>query len=365
MKDGLSDAAVERIAAALTQTIRGFREQAFRCACLDGLDELELKDRVRHIIRVLHDFLPQPFTTAARVLVRLKPQWDAGDPSDNLRSFAAWPLVDYVGEYGLKSPATALKTLKALTPLFTAEFAIRPFYLQHPERTLRTVEAWCGHPDEQVRRLVSEGARPRLPWGQQLPTFIRDPSSVLRLLERLKDDSSETVRRSVANNLNDISKDHPDVVLHLCQRWKQNAGPERLWIIRHATRTLVKAGHPSVFGLLGFTEHPKLQLESLTLSPTRIRLGEAIEFTARLTSTAKQAQNFVIDYAVHHMKANGETRPKVFKFCRLSLDPGKTKELVRCHAIRPISTRKYYPGKHAVEILVNGRSLGRVDFQLI
>ena len=184
------------------------------------------------------------------------------------------------------------------------------------------------------------------------------------MLEELRNDPSEYVRRSVANNLNDISKDHPDQVIALCKRWKKGASPEREWIIRHATRTLVKASHPDVFGLLGYTENPDLDLLSLKVAPAKIQLGESIEFNASLKSTGKTKQQVIVDYVVHHMKANGQTSPKVFKLKALTIAPGETVELTKRHAIKPISTRKYYPGEHAIGFMVNGKTLDLCNFQL-
>jgi len=364
MKDGLGKAAVERIAESLARTIPGFPKKAFAADAEAGLEALELKERVRHIIGVLHKYLPEDFNEVADILIQLKANWIPGEPGDSLGGFAAWPIIDYVGEHGLGHPEKALDVLKELTGLFSAEFAIRPFISQHFELTFQRLEQWCSDPDEHVRRLVSEGTRPRLPWGTRLPQFINDPSPVFRLLEKLKDDSSEYVRRSVANNLNDISKDHPDAVIALCRRWKKPASPEREWIIRHATRSLVKAGHPDVFGLLGYTENPRMQIQSLDVVPKQIRLGESLEFTVVLKSKAAEPQKVVVDYAVHHMKANGQTSPKVFKLRSVEIAPGKTVELTKRHAIKPVTTRKYHPGKHAIEILVNGKSFGQVGFTL-
>ena len=364
MKDGLGAAAVERIAAALSGSIRDFPTERFAAAALAGLDALELKERVNHLIAVLNDFLPDDFEQAAEILIGLKTRWDRGDPNDNLGGFAAWPLIDYVGEHGLAHPRKSLAALKELTSMFSAEFAIRPFLVTHSALTLRTLDAWSSDPDEHVRRLVSEGARPRLPWGRQLPEFIRDPSPVLPLLEKLKDDPSEYVRRSVANHLNDISKDHPEPVIALCARWNIDAPAERRWIIRHATRSLVKAGHPAVFGLLGYTEKPELELHSLKVAPAAIALGESIEFVFELQSTRAQPQTVVIDYAVHHMKANGKTTPKVFKLKALKIAAGERVELSKRHAIKAITTRKYHAGEHAIEILINGKPRGRSSFTL-
>ncbi len=364
MKDGLGAAAIMRLAEALEQTVPGFPKKPFITAALNGLEALELKERVRHIIAVLHRYLPSDFSKTADLLVQLKLNWIPGDPDDNLEGFAAWPIIDYVGEYGLAHPEKSLDVLKELTSLFSAEFAIRPFITEHTELTLLTLKHWCIDPNEHVRRLVSEGSRPRLPWGTQLPQFIEDPAPIFLLLEKLKDDEREYVRRSVANNLNDISKDHPEAVIDRCRRWKKSAPANREWIIRHATRTLVKSGHPAVFGLLGYTETPKLNVQALAVSPKKIMLGESIMFQFTLQSTHTKPQSMIIDYAVHHMKANGSTRPKMFKFRSVNIDPGETLVLTKRHAIKPITTRKYYPGIHAIEILINGKTFGREAFTL-
>ena len=364
MKDGLGAAAVERIADSLARVAPDFSRNRFVSEAIDGLTPLELKSRVRHISAALNKSLPTDFEKAAALLLSLKAHWIPGEPGDSLGGFAAWPVIDYVGEYGLDHPEKALKVLKDLTSLFSAEFSIRPFITQHFELTYRRLDQWCNDPDEHVRRLVSEGTRPRLPWGQRLPQFIVEPSPVFQLLEKLKDDPAEYVRRSVANNLNDISKDHPDKVIAICGRWKKDASAERRWIIRHATRSLVKSGHPEVFGLLGYTERPKLELCSLDIAPTVIALGESIEFSFQLQSKSLKPQTIVIDYAIHHVKANGNTSPKVFKFRTMELGPGEAVQLVKRHAIKPITTRTYYPGTHAVDILINGERYAREAFTL-
>lgn len=364
MKDGLNRYAVERMANSIQRVYPEFKKAQFVDSAIPNLDTLELKDRVRHLIRTLKPFLPAEFPQTANLLVQLKDHWDPGDPNDNLAGFAAWPVIDYIGEHGLNHPEEALNALKELTGLFSAEFAVRPFFIHHPNLTLQMATEWTQADDEHIRRLASEGSRPRLPWGQHLPQFIADPSPVIALLENLKDDPSEYVRRSVANNLNDISKDHPDAVISLCRRWQKKASPERLWIIRHSTRTLVKSGHPAVFGLLGFTENPQLNIRDFTITPETIQLGESITFSFILESTSPKPQTLVIDYAVHHRKANGQTSPKVFKFKQLEIGGRETIRLQKKHAVKAITTRTYYPGEHAVEILINGRSHGKTTFQL-
>ena len=364
MKDGLARPAIDRIAAALETVHPPFKSGAFKRRAMKGLGNLELKDRVGHIIGALGHHLPDAFPEAARILKRIPPIWDFGDPEDSLASFAAWPLTDYVAARGGEHPRLALTALKKLTRLFSAEFAIRRFLLEHPDLTYGTLDAWSRDRDEHVRRLVSEGTRPRLPWGVQLKPAIADPARGLALLEGLKDDPSLYVRRSVANHLNDVAKDHPDTCVAVCRRWLKGADESRRWIIRHATRTLVKAGRPDVFPLLGYTENPRLKISRLELDRDAIRLGESITFSASIQSNASRRQRFVVDYAVHHQKANGQQTPKVFKLLDLELAAGETRSLAKTHAIRPITTRRYHSGPHAVELLINGKSVAKAEFHL-
>ena len=364
MKDSLGAEAVSHMALVLQAMDANIAADQFQKKALAGIDKLELKQRVDHLIEVMHDFLPADFEATARLLSGLPNHWTDTTTADSATGFAAWPFIDYVAKFGLDRPDVALPLLRRLTGLFSAEFAIRPFIINHFDVSYGHLKAWVYDPDYNVRRLVSEGTRPRLPWGQRLPDFCNDPSPVLVLLEHLKDDESETVRRSVANNLNDIAKDNPDQVISTCRRWLRNAGEERRWIIRHATRSLVKAGHPAVFGLLGYTENPEVRMGWVELDCAQIKIGESINFSADLVSESELKQNIVIDYAVHHVKANGKRKPKVFKLSAPKLSPGETVTISKTHAIRPITTRKYYAGTHAIELLVNGKSFGVVEFEL-
>lgn len=367
MKDGLDKRAIVRMAGNLNRAYAGFSQHAFIREASRGLVFLELKARVQHVIAVLANYLPDDFIFTTQIFTKAAQDWDRGAPDDHLRSFAAWPIIDYVAVYGLEQPETSLAALRKLTGLFSAEFAIRPFITTYPKLTLANLKQWTDDPDEHVRRLVSEGTRPKLPWASRLPEFERDPKPVLRLLERLKDDPSEYVRRSVANNLNDITKDHPEIVIETCRRWLHTAGKERERIVRHATRTLVKDGHPAVWELLGYTSVPLVQLVHLQVNKPTIRIGQDLIFSGTLESTAnqsQQAQRLCVDYAIHHVKANGETKPKVFKLKTLNLNAGETSQINKHHAFRKITTRRYYAGTHSIEVLVNGQPFGRCDFQL-
>jgi len=362
LKESLNAQAVQQLADCLKEVEPSFNHQAFSKAANHSLSDLELKARVYHLIDALHRHLPQDFEQTAQILCQVKQhQLEAKDPT--IRAFTAWPLIDYVAAHGLQHPEVALNTLAQLTSLFSAEFAIRPFIQQHYQLTFEHLHDWCDSPDFHLRRLVSEGTRPRLPWGQQLPQFIENPQPILPLLETLKADPEDYVRRSVANNLNDISKDHPQTVLNTCQRWQAQPCKETQWIIRHATRTLVKKDVPEVFSLLGYTAKPQLEIE-LTLSSNKLKVGDNLEFHIQLKSTAQQPQKLLVDYAIHFMKANGQQSAKIFKLKTLELASGETVVLEKKHRFVPLSTRRYYTGEHKVEVKINGLSFAEAAFNL-
>jgi len=362
-KDRLARPEVERIADAIEAVHPAFPRSAFVDQAVNGLSQFELKDRVRHIIEALRSCLPTDFEDAAKILYKLPGVFDRGDPEDPFRGFAAWPLIDFVGTYGTEDPDIALPLLKRLTSMFSAEFAIRPFIQNDSESTFRELETWLTDPDHHVRRLVSEGTRPRLPWGMRLGALVKDPSPVLPLLNALKDDPSEYVRRSVANNLNDIAKDHPDLVVSICEEWSRGAGEERRRLIRRALRTLIKAGHPGVFPLLGFTVEPKLEVGPLEIANDRISLPGVLDFELEIRSLAA-SQQFLVDFAIHFVKANGKTSPKVFKLRNVEAREGETVVVRKKHSLKPITTRRYYSGEHILAIHVNGLEVARATFIL-
>lgn len=364
MKDSLGPQAVQQIAAVLARVVPGFSPTQFTREALRDLGSLELKQRVDHLIAVIHAHLPSDFPEAARLLARVSPSGPPDGEAVPLKGFAAWPVIDYVAVHGLEHPDIALDLLADLTGLFTAEFALRPFILQHWKQVEQRLRIWCRSSSPAVRRLVSEGTRPRLPWGIRLPPFVQDPSPTLPFLEQLKDDPDLVVRRSVANHLNDISKDHPETVVALGKRWLEDGSPETRWVVRHACRTLIKAGCPEAFPLLGFTEAPRLEAGAFQLSASTIAMGETLVFSFSLKSLDSRKLKLAVDYAVHHQKANGKQRAKVFKLREVTMAPGSDLVLEKKHAFKAITTRAYHNGEHAIEWLVNGQSVGRQDFFL-
>ncbi len=361
---------VREAGAVLARHARDFDERGFVRRATRGLDELEMKARAMQIADALEATLPARFADAAELLEAALAPAEAGEAmaqleglQAGLRGWILWPVGEVVARRGLAEPERALRTLHALTQRFTAEFAIRPFVVAHPELVFATLARWVHDPSPHVRRLVSEGSRPRLPWGLQLKTLIADPSPTLPLLAALQDDGSEYVRRSVANHLNDIAKDHPALVADWLRRHLPGASAERRALLRHASRTLIKAGDPAVLEAWGLGQ-PFRGEAGFGIAPARIRLGEAVTLQLTLRSTAAKPQRLVIDYAVHHVKADGSTSAKVFKGWNLELPARGAVALEKRHAVKPITTRRYFAGLHRVVVQVNGRAVAEAAFEL-
>jgi 3-methyladenine DNA glycosylase AlkC len=362
-KDQYNEGLAQRIGEGITAVYPAFNTPSFVTQIMGRLDGLELKGRVTVFTEALHDHLPPTYPAAWKILeATFDPEQVVQDGvfADGWRY---WPMAHFIELYGLDDFETSMQAMYEITKRHSAEFPIRQFLLRYPERTLAVLQEWTADPSEHVRRLVSEGTRPRLPWGIRLHQFITDPTPTLALLEKLKDDPSEYVRRSVANHLNDITKDNPALALETLTRWKVDATPERESLIRHALRSLVKAGDPVALRLLGYGEM-KVSIQQLMVTPSILRLGESLAIEVSLQSETDEAQALVVDYAVHFVKANGRTAPKVFKWRNLTLNGRQTLHLRKQHPFKPITTRRYYSGQHWLEIQVNGQVLAGVAFEL-
>ena len=335
-----------------------------------GLDALEFKARAQHICDALEATLPQDFDQAAQVLESalrpVGPDTELGalrSDADGLAGWIIWPMGEYVARRGQGHWPRAAQALHALTQRLTAEFAIRPFLIAQPDAVFATLHRWTRDPSMHVRRLVSEGSRPRLPWGLRLHALVRDPSPTLPLLRALQDDPSEYVRRSVANHLNDIAKDHPELVVDWLAEHLPKAPAPRLALLRHASRGLIKQGHADTLALWGLGQAFDGTL-AWSISHDTVRVGDSLQLALELRSTSQQPQALEIDYVVHHQRAKGKISLKVFKGWRVKLDAGATLHLEKTHSMRTVTTRRYHPGEHVVELRINGQSLARVAFSL-
>ncbi len=346
---------------ALARAWPAFDRKQYEHAALNGLDALEMKARAMQIARALEAALPPDFDAACSVIeAALAPPITIDGVASHrdvaahgLAGWIVWPLGEFVARRGVGHPARALRALHALTQRLTAEWAIRPLIVAHPELAFRTLLAWTHDPSVHVRRLASEGSRPRLPWGLQLKSLIADPSPTLPILAALQDDPSDYVRRSVANHLNDIAKDHPQLVIDWVQRHLPSASAERRALLSHASRTLIKQGHAGMLTLWGAGSAFEGRC-TLTVAPKSIHVGDSVQLEVSLQSTSSATQALLIDYRVHHVKANGSTSAKVFKGWKLTLAGGESRTLAKQHSFKPVTTRRYHGGPHALEVSING-----------
>ena len=317
----------------------------------------ELKQRIRHLAVVLRRHLPAEYSEALAVLRRAAAE--VGDIG-----FTAMAFNDFVEEYGVDDPENSLPALEQFTVLVSAEFAVRPFIKEYPDRLFGQLLTWSLNDDWRVRRLASEGSRPRLPWGMGLPSLKNDPSPILPVLAGLRNDPSADVRRSVSNNLNDISKDHPDLVVEILSSW-QDATPETGALTKHALRTLLKKGHPGALTLMGFSPDPEVVIQSARVEPTQVAIGGSVQLGFEVLATGNQTQQLMIDYAVEFQNASGKGSRKVFKGKVVEVAPGETVEMRRKVSLQPLSTRAIFSGTHGVEVQVNGRLVERIEFEVI
>lgn len=369
-KNLINAALVREAAAALQRVAPDFDAPGFARRANRGLEVLELKARAMQIAEALQATLPQDFARAAPLIEAALAPPETGEAMADLQGLQAglrgwilWPVGEFVARNGLDHPERALTTLHALTQRFTAEFAIRPFIVRHPDLAFATLQRWCHDPSHHVRRLVSEGSRPRLPWGLQLKALIQDPGPTLPLLRALQDDPSEYVRRSVANHLNDIAKDHPALVAQWLQQHLPGATEARRALLRHASRTLIKRGDAAVLQAWGLGTAFQGRA-TLRVTPAALALGETLSLELHLKSAAARPQKLALDYAVHHVKANGSTRAKVFKGWQIELPARGEIVLSKRHAMREITTRRYHAGHHAVHVQANGGVIAEAGFDL-
>jgi 3-methyladenine DNA glycosylase AlkC len=313
----------------------------------------ELKQRMRHITVTLYGLLPTDYQQALAIL---KPV------STRFSGFEAMFFPDYVECYGLEHYQASIAALEHFTQYSSSEFAVRPFIERYGDKMMSQMQLWAESDNHHVRRLASEGCRPRLPWAMALSAFKKNPEAVIKVISKMRCDESEYVRRSVANNLNDISKDHPARLLTIAQAWLgHNAKTD--WIVKHACRSELKKGVPEVLHLFGLTAPEHIEITDFALQP-EVRVGGELAFSFQLISSNRPLGRLRIEYAVDFLKSNGKQRRKVFKisesdYCDLQ------KKITRCHSFRVISTRKYYPGEHALALLVNGVELTNGRFTLL
>jgi 3-methyladenine DNA glycosylase AlkC len=332
-----------------------FDRKAFLAQASRGLDGLSVMQRLNRVSQSLHAGLPQDYPAALAILYQLAPRLNS--------AFVSMILPEYVALYGQDDFQRSMEALKFFTVFGSSEFAVRHFLRKDFDQAIEVMHGWSLDENPHVRRLASEGCRPRLPWSFRLENLMLDPSPVLDILDNLKADDSLYVRKSVANHFNDITKDNPEWVLDQLEGWSLN-NPHSAWIARHALRSLIKKGDPRALTLMGAGEKAQVTLTDLSVSPATIRLGDRITLSFTLTSTLDKPQRLIIDYAIHYVKKSAGTSAKVFKLKTLELATGQSVSISREQQVRNFTTRVHYAGCHAVDLLINGECLGSSAFDL-
>lgn len=361
LKDLYSPSFYNKLADSLQVSLTRFDKPAFvESIFTSRFADMELKDRMRHTARVLHTYMPQSFSESVPVLERIVAQL----LKDNFRAgaleFAFLP--DYIENYGIHDYPNAVVVLEFMTQFITCEFAVRPFLIRYPDEMLKQMQSWSLHPEHTVRRLASEGTRPRLPWAMAVPYLKKNPELVLPILENLKNDSSESVRRSVANSLNDIAKSHPQIVLETAKKWT-GLSKETDAIIRHGSRTLLKQGNPDILNHYGLTASD-ISISDVKLETSNIGVGENLSFSFTVQNESPSPRTIRLEYAIYYMKANGMLSKKVFKISERVYLPSERMSVIKKQSFRVITTRTFYSGLHKLAIIVNGEEKEAVEFLL-
>jgi len=354
LKNLYSKLLINEVGEAIYESYPDFDRRAFKQNVFDEQwPERELKARMMHIAESMHLFLPESYTQAASIL-------EAAGSSFSGIEHLIFPA--YIERFGLDDYETSINALETMTPYSSSELAVRPFIIKYGERMMSQMHTWAESENQHVRRLASEGCRPRLPWAMALPAFKDDPSPVLAIIEKLLNDESEYVRRSVANNLNDISKDNPETLLALLHK-QSGKSKQTDRLLKHASRSLLKQGGREALDLFGFYPPKHVQLTGLQVDKS-VSIGNRLSFSFRLHSKDEALGKLRIEYAIDFMKANGKQARKLFKVSEADYTE-KTKSVSKQHSFKLITTRRYYPGRHDLAVIVNGQQLGQIEFLLL
>ncbi len=321
----------------------------------------ELKQRMRHTSIVLNQFLHVDFSKAAKQIEKITLKLQQSKTNENVFGFMFLP--DYIEIYGLNHFKASLNAIEIVTQFVSCEYAVRPFILKYKEDMMKQMFAWSKHKNHHVRRLASEGSRPRLPWAMGIPELKQKPKQILPLLENLKNDSSEYVRRSVANNLNDIAKDHPAIVLEIANKWR-GISNETNALIKHGSRTLLKQGNIKILKHFGLSNNSKFEITDIKVITPKVKIGKDLMFTFTVRNGSNKEQLFRLEYAIHYLRQNGQLSKKVFKISERTFKPNEKTSITKKQSFRIITTRKFYTGQQKLSIILNGHERATEKFIL-
>lgn len=348
---------------AMGQVVTSFNKTSFLTA-VHGSDwsELELKQRMHRISTVLKDYFSPDYLESVeqihRLVLIIKGQHYVSG------GLAFMFLPDFIEKYGINSFDVSIKAFEKITSFTSCEFAVRPFIIKYKADMINRMIEWADNEDEHIRRLASEGCRPKLPWAMALPALIENPTAILPILEKLKTDPSEYVRRSVANNLNDISKNHPNLIIDLSKLWLGES-PEVDAVVKHACRTLLKAGDQTVMPIFGLSASDYIDVVDFNLVSKNVKIGTELKFQFKLHNRSSRNEKLRLEYGIYFLKKNKSLSRKVFKISEKVYAAKSISTINKRQSFRIISTRKYYVGIHFVSVIVNGVEQGKKSFELL
>jgi 3-methyladenine DNA glycosylase AlkC len=328
----------------------------------DKWENRELKQRMRHIVLSLRSHLPSDYKSMIKIVLKIINQLTKNSVKG--QSFEWMFLPEFIELYGLEDYKTSMRTFEKITQFTSCEFAIRPFIVKYPIKVMKQMLVWSTSQNKHVRRFSSEGCRPRLPWAMALPELKSNPKPILPILENLKNDESEYVRRSVANNLNDIAKDNPQTVIKITKKWIGKT-IETDKLVKHACRTLLKQGNIEVMTIFGFGSVENIKIADFKIHTPKVKIGKVLNFSFQLKNESDSKTKIRVEYGLYFQKANGTLSKKVFKISEKEYNKNSTTAINKNHSFKIITTRKFHLGLHQVSIIVNGKELNTVDFLLV
>jgi 3-methyladenine DNA glycosylase AlkC len=347
---------VDQLATAIKKEHPNFKVNSFKVSIFDSnWDNLELKERMHHITKQINISLPLNYKKQIGIIDKIV---------DKFGGMTAMVFPNFIEKYGIDDFKTSIEAIEFYTQFSTSEFAIRPFIIKYPKETMDKMLDWSTHSNHHVRRLSSEGCRPLLPWAMKLQGMVNDPSPIIPILENLKNDNEDYVYRSVANNLNDISKNQPELVIQLCKKWNKDAPKTRQWLIKHALRTLLKKGNLDAMKIFGFGNIEGIKINQLSINKTLIKIGESTYFNLNLTNLTKRAK-YRLEFTIMYFKKNGKHNPKVFQLKETQIDINESIDIKKKVTFTDFSTRKHYKGPHFLILKVNGIEMQKIGFELI
>lgn len=361
IKDIYSKPFYEKLANSLEHSVLGFNKKQFINKIFTAdFKDMEWKQRLKHTTQTLHHFMPPVFADCIDLMQNMISHFKKDGFASGGLEFMFLP--DYVETYGPDDFKNAVKAFEFTTQYISCEFAVRPFIIKYKDKMMAQMTKWSLHQSAAVRRLASEGSRPRLPWAMAIPFLKKDPALVLPILENLKQDPSESVRRSVANNLNDIAKDHPNIVLSIAAKWK-GISKETDAIIKHGSRTLLKQGHAEILTHYGLVSKG-IAVNNFIVATPHIKVGDYLEFSFVLVNENTEPKTIRLEYAIHYKKNNGLLAKKMFKISERTYLPNQKETIYRKHNFKLITTKKFYAGNHKLSVFVNGEEKITGDFKL-